>query len=336
MITPIVLFSVASTIRNTLQLVQQIILLITISKANHTMELRQLRYLLTVADEANFTRAADKLFISQSALSQQIQALEQDVGTVLVNRSRRGITLTDAGQILYHHAQRVIHEIEEAVITINEMNGLTRGELSIGVVQTVNDYLMPSVVTDFTARYPSVKLSIAELSADDIELGLESAQLNVGIGFTPPTNTAVQAQPLFDESLVLVVRDDHPLAGQASIPVNELDNLPMIMLSQSFCTRRLWEDNARLAGAQPHITLELNTVSSILSAVLKTGMATILPHLTLIEARSSKLVEVQLTDPRPSREVGVLWHSNHYVCSASQAFIEIVKQVSRTLSPNET
>lgn len=292
------------------------------------MELRQLRYLITIADEGNFTRASEKLFISQSALSQQIQTLESDVGTILVNRSRRGITLTDAGRILYQHAQHALYEIEEAQTAIHELQGLQRGELHIGVVQTVNAYLMPSIVAEFTAHYPAVKLSISELSADDIEVGLETGALNVGIGFTPPTNPSIQIQPLFDESLVLVVRDDHHLALESSLPVHQLHNLPMIMLSQSFCTRRLWEDNARLAGAQPLITLELNTVSSILSAVLKTGLATILPHLTLNEERSTQLVKVALTDPHPSREVGILWHNDHYLCSASQAFITIVSQIS--------
>jgi len=297
------------------------------------MELRQLRYLLTVADEGNFTRASEKLFISQSALSQQIQALESDVGTILVNRSRRGITLTEAGQILYQHAKHALYEIEEAQTAINELQGLQRGELHIGVVQTVNAYLMPSIVAEFMAHYPAIKLSISELSADDIELGLETGDLHVGIGFTPPTNPSIQAKPLFDESLVLVIREDHQFAQENSLPVSQLHDLPMIMLAQSFCTRRLWEDNARLAGAQPQIILELNTVSSILSAVLKTGMATILPHLTLNEERSTQLIKVALIDPRPSREVSILWHSDHYICSASQAFIDTISKISKNTSP---
>jgi len=289
------------------------------------MELRQLRYLMTVADEGNFTRASEKLYISQSALSQQIQTLEELVGTILVNRSRRGITLTDAGDILYRHAQRALYEIEEAQTAINELQGLQRGDLTIGAVQTVNDYLLPSIVAMFTAQYPAIKLSVQELSSDDIEQGLQAGDLHLGIGFTPPANPAIQTRPLFHESLVLVVRDDHDLANQTQIPVSRLDTLPMIMLSQSFCTRRLWEDNARLAGAQPNIVLELNTVSSILSAVHKTGLATILPYQTLHENHSARLVQVELTDPQPSREVGILWHGDHYVCSASQAFMKITE-----------
>src|SRR5690606_13404805 len=106
-----------------------------------TMELRQLQYLVAIVQEANFTRASEKVFVSQSALSQQIQALEQEVGTVLLDRSRRGVRLTAAGEILYHHAQRMFLELAQAKIAIHELEGLQRGELHVGVVQTVNDYL---------------------------------------------------------------------------------------------------------------------------------------------------------------------------------------------------
>src|SRR5688500_7403896 len=124
------------------------------------MELRQLRYLLAVVEEANFTRASEKVFVSQSALSQQIQALEQEIGTVLLDRSKRGVRLTAAGEILRHHAQRIFLELEQAQTAIQELEGLQRGELRIGVVQTVNAYLLPSLVTAFLGRYPDIKLSI--------------------------------------------------------------------------------------------------------------------------------------------------------------------------------
>jgi len=176
------------------------------------MELRQLRYLLVVADEANFTRAAEKVFVSQSALSQQIQSLEQDVGTVLLDRSKRGVRLTAAGEILYRHARRVFLELEQMEIALQELEGLQRGELRVGVVQTVNDYLMPSLLTAFTAHYPRVTLSIDELSSDEIEARLEAGELQIGLGFAPPTNLHIEAEILFDEHLVLIVRDDHPLA----------------------------------------------------------------------------------------------------------------------------
>jgi LysR family transcriptional regulator, cyn operon transcriptional activator len=296
------------------------------------MEIRQLRYLVAIAQEANFTRASEKVFVSQSALSQQIQALEQDVGTVLLDRSKRGVRLTAAGEILYHHAQRIFLELEQAETAIQELEGLQRGELRIGVVQTVNDYLMPLLASTFAQRHPQIKLLVNELPTDDIELGLEQGELQVGLSFLPNSSQNINAQPLLEEQLVLIVRDDHPLAHQKDVAVASLDQLPMVMLSNTFCTRRLWEESARLTPAQPRIVMEMNTVSSILAVVESSGLATVLPRLTLTRKPSARLVSVDLIEPTPSRQVGLLWHRENYLCHASRAFLAMAQAVTEQLS----
>lgn len=298
------------------------------------MELRQLRYLQAVVEEGNFTRAADRVFVSQSALSQQIQVLEQAVGTTLVDRSKRGVRLTAAGEILYQHALRVFSELEQATVAIQELEGLQRGELRVGVVQTVNDYLMPGLITDFAARFPQVKLMVEELTTEGIEAGLAQGALQVGLSFVPTSDPRLATEALYQERLALIVRHDHPLAGYEAVAAKLLDDLPMVMLSHTFCTRQLWEDNARLASAQPNVVMELNTVSSILSVVEKTGYATVLPELTLAEARSGNLKTVALTDPTPSRTVGLLWHTDRFLCSATRAFITLAQDSTHATQPD--
>ncbi len=298
------------------------------------MELRQLRYLIGVAEEGSFTRAGEKLFVTQSALSQQIMSLEQEVGTLLVDRSKRGIRLTAAGAILCHHAQRILLELEQAAVAIEELEGLQRGELRVGVVQTVNDYLMPALATQFAAAYPQVKLLIEECSSDDIERRLDRGEIQVGLGFLPVSDPGIETAWLFEERLSLIVRRDHRWSGREAIPVRSLDKLPMVMLSNTFCTRRLWEENARLATAQPQVVMEMNTVSSILAVVEETGIATVLPRLTLARQRSGRLVGIALSDPSPARQVGVLWHRDTYLCSASRAFIQVAQEASAHLQPD--
>ena len=290
------------------------------------MELRQLRYLLTIAETGNFTRAAEQLYVTQSALSQQIQSLEQEVGAVLLDRSRRGARLTTAGEILSRHAERIMLEIDQASIALRELNGLQRGELRLGVVQTVNSYFIPTLITEFAARYPDIRLQVEELSADDIESGLENGDLQVGISFVPPTLPSIRYADLFTEELTLVIRRDHPLAKAHSVPVAALDGMTRIMLAKTFCTRRLWEESARLVSAVPRIAMEINTVSGILSVVEKTGIPTVLPG--SVVRGNAALIGVPLCDPVPSRKVGVIWNAGSYLCAASRAFIEIAGQIS--------
>lgn len=294
------------------------------------MELRQLEYLLAVAQEGNFTRAAESVHVSQSALSQQIQVLEKELDTQLIDRSKRGAKLTAAGQVLQQHAQNIFHELGQAKITIQELEGLQRGSLHIGVVQTVNDYLMPTLMAKFSHQYPDVKLFVEELPSEAIEAGVSNGSLQLGFSFIPIANTHLKADKLFEERLALIIRHDHPLANEIEITVETLHDLPMVMLSNTFCTRQLWEETARLASAQPHITMELNTVSSILSVVEKVGLATILPEQTLPENTSSSLIKIKITQPTPLRQVGILSHKTDYLCAASRAFIQLAHATINT------
>ena len=296
------------------------------------MKLRQLQYLVAIVQEANFTRASEKVFVSQSALSQQIQALEQEVGTVLLDRSRRGVRPTAAGEILYRHAQRIFLELEQAETAIHELEGLQRGELHVGVVQTVNDYLMPLLASAFAEQHPQIKLLVDELPTEAIEKGLEQGKLQVGLGFLPSSSQGIKVQPLLEEQLVLVVRDDHPLAQNTYSTVTSLDQLPMVMLSNTFCTRRLWEESARLTPAQPRVVMEMNTVSSILAVVENSSLATVLPRMTFTQKMSDRLVAVELIEPTPSRQVGLMWHRENYLCSASRVFLEMAQTVTERLS----
>lgn len=290
------------------------------------MELRQLRYLCAVVEERNFTRAAEKLYVSQSALSQQIQSLEREVGTILVDRSRNGAHLTPAGEVLVHSARRILQELDGARLAIDELAGLQRGKLTIGTVQTVNAYLMPSVIAAYVGAYPGIQLSVLEWSADEIERGVEQGRVDIGIGFLPTVEPSLDFELLFEEALVLVVPRDHPLAQQDAISLAALDGIRLVMFSTAFCTRRLWDDYAAQAGIITPVPLELNTVAGLLATVHQLGMPTILPELALMN--QTELVGVRLINPTPVRQIGLLTRRGGYQSAAARAFGEVVRDIT--------
>ncbi|ABY34034.1 MAG TPA: transcriptional regulator CynR [Chloroflexus aurantiacus] len=287
------------------------------------MELRQLRYFLAVAEEGHITRAAEKLYISQPALSQQIKLLEEEIGTVLFDRIGRRIRLTAAGEILVAHARRALQELSEAQVAIDELNGLQRGMLRIGVVQTVNAYLMPDLVAAFTNAYPAISLQIEELATRDIEQRLADGDLQIGIGFVPPETAGVTGEELFSEDLVVVVSRQHPWADLPQLPVQSLHQQPLILLSTTFCTRRLWDRCTHIAGIQPRVQIEMNTIGSILAAVRQLTLATVLPAMVL--SGQPDLVGIPLVDPTPRRTVGLLFRHNAYRCAATRAFVAMTR-----------
>lgn len=297
------------------------------------MELRHLRYFLAVAETEHFTRASESLHVSQPTLSLQIKQLEEELGTPFFDRVGKRVRLTAAGRVFREHARRALREMEEAQIAINELEGLLRGALTVGVVQTVNAYLVPEIVTRLTAMCPSVQIKVEELANDKIEEGLIDGRLNVGVGFIPTTAAEVVAEPLFDEDLVLVVSARHKFAGRRHVPVRELDGEPLVLLSKGFCTRRLTDESLAEGGACPRITVEMNSIEGILATVRTGGAATVLPSLAVGDGGVPGIHAVTLTNPTPHRTVGLLWHRDGYRTAAARAFAEIVTKVVADKQP---
>lgn len=296
------------------------------------MELRHLRYFLAVAETEHFTRASESLHVSQPTLSLQIKQLEEELGTPLFDRVGKRVRLTAAGQVFREHARRALREMEEAQTALNELEGLMRGALTVGVVQTVNAYLVPEIVTRLSAAYPAVQIKVEELANEKIEEGLIEGRLNVGVGFIPTTAAEIVAEPLFDEDLVLIVSAKHKFAGRRHVPVRELDGEPLVLLSKGFCTRRLTDESLAEAGACPRITVEMNSIEGILATVRTGGAATVLPSLAA-GGGVPGIHAVTLTNPTPHRTVGLLWHRDGYRTAAARVFAEIVARVVEDKQP---
>lgn len=292
------------------------------------MEFRHLRYFLAVADALHFTKAAQGLPVSQPALSAQIKQLEAEVGVPLFDRVGRSVQLTRAGSIFREHARRALREMELAQAAIAEEEGLQRGTLAVGVVQTVNAYLVPEIVTRFSALHPRVLLKFDELSGPDIESRLQQGALDLGIGFAPAGSDRIECQPLFEEDFVLIVSPRHRLASRRRLPLSLLADESLVLLPGVYCTRRLLNASFEQAGIQPRVTVEMNSIDGILATVRTSRLATVLPRLSLGLKGSAALRSVPLTNPTPRRGVGLLWKKGGYRSGAAKALTEQVRLVA--------
>jgi LysR family cyn operon transcriptional activator len=291
------------------------------------VELRHLRSFLAVARTQHFRRAADELYVSQPALSEQIRQLEAELGTPLFERLGRRVRLTAAGVVLRDYAERVLREVDDARRAIEELENLSRGTLAAGVVQTVNTYLIPAVLARLAVAHPGICVRVDELPAAGIEAALEAGELDLGVGFVPPAASGLVAEPLFTEELVVIVPESHRLAGRPAVAFRELDGEPLILLSPRFCTRRLFDACTAGAGVCPQVRIEMNSIEGILATVRATGLATVLPALALRCAEGTGLRGVPLVEPSPRRTVGLLWRRCGYRCAAARAFAAAVAEV---------
>jgi LysR family transcriptional regulator, cyn operon transcriptional activator len=290
------------------------------------IELRHLRYFLAVADAAHFTRAAERLHVTQPTLSHQIRQLEGQLDLSLFDRVGRQVRLTAAGELLLPFARRAFRELEEAQTALGELHGLKRGRLRVGIVQTVNACVIPEIVARFSAEFPGIEVQSAELAVAEIESGLESGRIDLGISFMPATSAKLEGEKLFTEELVAVLPGRHSLAKKRELTVRELAAVPLVLLAERYCTRQLVDGAFSAAGVRPRVQVEMNSIESILATVEQAGLASVLPELAMCRERAG-LVARPLAQPKPRRSVGLLWLRGARRRRAAEAFEKITRTV---------
>ncbi len=299
------------------------------------MEIRLLRSFCVLAEEEHFNRAAQRLNLAQPSLTAQIKQLEGDLDEKLFERHSRSVSLTDAGHLLWEHAERVLREVERARNAIQELKNLERGHIRIGVVQTVKTCLAPQIVSSFLRQYPGINIDLKDLSADEIESGVSLGKLDFGISFGPPRDAKLECEPLFQEELVAVVAQDHPWTKRRFVRFEEFASQPLSLLSTEFCTRRLFDSHAKATGIAPRVAYETNSIESILLTLAPLGSATFLPKLVdqLPQlANELKTIRIKLARPTPiTRQVAILRSNHHLPSRAAQALIEVWKHELRGL-----
>lgn len=293
------------------------------------MEIRQIRYFLAVAEHAHFTRAAEALFVSQPALSQQIAALERDVGLPLFDRLGRRVELTAAGRVLRDHGLRIVREVENARAAVDDLRGTVRGELAISTVQTANVGFLVDVIAGFYAAHPGVVVRVREDRGEHVLQAVQDGQASLGLTYLPDEPVeGLEAHPLYVEDLVLVVPRDHPLAG-TTLRTGELGALPLVVPPGGYCLRSGIDSVLAEAGHRQTVVAEITAIEGICSAV-RAGMGvSVLPARYIVpRAEREGLAIARLVDPVPQRTIGVVRSSARHACTATRAFLRALQDAA--------
>ncbi|MFJ2306267.1 transcriptional regulator CynR [Streptomyces sp. NPDC087787] len=292
------------------------------------LELRHLRYLLAVAEHGSFTRAAEDLRISQPTLSQQVRQLERSVGVPLLDRTGRGVRLTDAGETYARHARRALRDLAAAERAVQDVHDLTRGHLRLAATPTFTAYLVGPLVAELHARHPGITLNLKEMTQDRIESALLADDLDLGIAFSGAHLPGVVAQTLFTETLSLVTgAPDLDAARSQPVSVGELGDHQLALLNGDFATRSHIDAHFAAHRVQPRITVEANSVQALVEIVRRTPIATVLPD--AITHDHPHLRPVPLEPPLPERTVTLLRRGSSYQSAAARAFTRLTQDLVR-------
>ena len=290
------------------------------------MELRHLRYFTALAECLNFTRAAERVHVTQSTLSHQIRQLEDEVGRPLFDRIGKRVALTEAGEQLVAYASRALKEVDQGLSLLREASPPLTGTLRIGATHTFNIRLIPECVAAFLGRFPTVKVIVEELEADGIATRLLAGALDVGIAYRPGEPTALWFEPLYNEEMVLVVADSHPLARRKRIRMAELHRQRVVLLPSIFATRVMLDECFAASGAEPVVACEMNTVAPMLRLVVRTDLAAIVARNAV--PATPGLAVVPIENPTPVRTPGILWQRNREPQPPIRSFAAIVRRTA--------
>ncbi|MGB8942788.1 MAG: LysR substrate-binding domain-containing protein, partial [Streptomyces sp.] len=233
------------------------------------MQFQQLLYFVAVTETRHFTRAAEQVHVSQPSLSQQVRALEKELGAELFSRARGNIALTDAGEALLPLARRILADADTARIEVQELAQLRRGRIRLGATPSVCTGLLPEVLRAFHDRHPGIQLLLEESGSHDLvrELARGALDLAVVVLPLPSPSPALTTVELLREDLVVVSSPDVPGFGGSSVRVADLQRERLVMFRHGYDLRELTVAACRAEGFEPEFAVEGGEMDAVLGFV---------------------------------------------------------------------
>ena len=300
------------------------------------LDVKRMRVLREIALQGSFSAAADELYLSQSAVSQQLSTLEKEVGQKLVQRASGGVHLTQAGELLVSHTDAVLCRLDEAERELAALNGLRGGRLRLVSFPSASATLVTTAAADFTTRYPDVKLELREAEPEDSFPALKRGEVDVALLFDYDLVEAeedrdVEYHLLLEDRMWAAVPKDHPLAKKPAIELSELAEEPWLRGQCDSTCRQMITLACREAGFEPQVSYESDDYAVMQGLIAAKLGVTLLPDLALTTLHPG--VEVIAIKPTPPlRRVWAATLNEGSRSAAAEAMVEILVDAGRTFA----
>jgi LysR family transcriptional regulator, regulatory protein for tcuABC len=299
------------------------------------MDLRQLRYFAQIVESGSLSKASRCLFVAQPALSQQMARLEDEVGKPLLHRSAKGVTPTDNGLALYHHARFMLRQLDQALSIARQEAGEVRGMVSLGLPSTTLVALGLPLMRRIHQKHPGILLNVVEGMSGHIAQMMRLGQLDLAILFTNDVSTKLDAKPLLDEELFVILPRDSQLvpAKQTSITVMEVAKLPLILPTGTHGLRRRVVAEFERRDLTPHVVAEIDSLTLLMNCVYDGMGVTIKPMSALRHEgeRGKHWRSLRIADARIARRNYVYSIAKTLLSSAASAVAVELQDTARTL-----
>lgn len=287
------------------------------------MDIKRLQYFVALVKNGNFTKTAAQLDIAQSALSVSMQKLEKETGLKLINRNKRQVQLTSDGRRLLFHARRILEDVEQAELEIEELKGLERGEIHFGVSAMLGSYFLPAALSAFSQKYPNIRIHVQEHGTATLETMLLDGELDLAFVRTDKPVEQLRYVALCPEEIMACVSEDHPFAQLSSITLEQFCQQPLILFREGYFLREAVSRYCRKYHVKPDLRFETNLIE--LAKDLVRNSVGISTCLNLIITDNDPLVCVPF-NPAIKVEFGIGWKSSHYLSQAARTFMAFMEE----------
>jgi DNA-binding transcriptional LysR family regulator len=292
------------------------------------MEIRQLRAFVAVAETGTFTAGAERVHVTQSAISMQIRQLEKECGMQLFIRAPRRVLLTEAGERMLSHALNILREHDAALLEMSEMAGIERGRLRVGSASAnVSSESLPPVLKDLRERHPQMEIFVKTGTSEALVQQILSGELDMALVSLPVEAHGIKTETLMKDSLVAIVCPQHSLANRRVVSAYMLAGEKLILGERGGNTRRILEQFFAEAGVRPNVSMELNRLAAIKRMVEACMGVGIVPLQSVREeVEAGRLVALWIEGAQINWELGLARLSASYDSPICQSFVEVCRQ----------
>jgi DNA-binding transcriptional LysR family regulator len=292
------------------------------------MNLNHLAIFHAVAETRGISLGAERLRISQPAVSKQIQELERSLGTKLFDRIPRGVRLTESGELLAGYARRLFALEAEAEAALGELRGLERGRLAVGASLTIGGYLLPNVLAEFHKRYPGIELAVEIANTDEVQTRLLDGILDIALTEGFVEHPELESSVFYEDEMVVIVPPGHPLLEETEVTGARLCDEPFLMREEGSGTRAVVERAFAERLLAPRPVMSLGSIEAIKRAVAAgIGVAMVSGLTVTLEREARKLVILPIADLTVRRPLHLLQTRHRNTSRAAQAFKSVLQEI---------
>lgn len=292
-----------------------------------SINLNHLHYFYEVARHGSFTRAARELLVSQSALSVQIRALENSLGSRLFDRRSGGVVLTDAGQRAFSVAERVFADVDQLISDFRQSDRQLAGAVTVGTVNSIGIYILPDILTAYRAKYPDVRIHIDFRESERVMDQLIQGKTDLAVVPWERSYPDLNAMPLTRQKLFIVAPPEHPLAQAPKVNPRDLQAYPFVGYHEGMHTRAMIDALFKRMAIAVHYVVESTNAATIKHMVMAGMGLGFLPETAVAaEIRRGQLVRIEVPPLMMSQDVTLYLRKNRTLPRAAVGFVEFLKE----------